>query len=54
MSESYAAFTQTQVRVRHCTGSRIRVPANTSLHVFQWQLFAYIRVRITCKFHSNE
>jgi len=33
---------------------RIRVPANTSLRVFQWWPFTYIRVRVTCKFHSYE
>jgi len=35
-------------------GSRIRVPANTSVHVFHWWLFTYIRTRVTCKFHSYE
>jgi len=51
---SKAAFTQTRVRVQHCTGSHIRVPANTSLRVFQWRPFTYIQVRVTCKFHLYE
>jgi len=33
---------------------RIQVQANMSLCVFQWWLFTYIRVWVTCKFHSYE
>jgi len=35
------------------TRTRLWVPVNTSLHVFQWRPFTLIQKQVTCKRHTN-
>jgi len=36
------------------TSTHLQVPVNTILHAFQWQLFTFIRVRVTCEVNGTQ